>query len=141
MNGLRHLDLDEVIDRASAALSRTSRRAFRLEDIQSLSKPNRRNLIVRAVAHDNAGTRQPVIVKATRCSTYDPVAEKALEESGLVREWVATAYISTAAPGRDHGAALLAGDVEGGILVFEDLGEHLATLVDPLMRGSAEEAE
>jgi hypothetical protein len=141
MNELSPLELHEVIDRASAALSRASGRVFRLEEFQSLSSPDRRNLIARALARDDTDTMRPVIVKATRSSSYDPAAEKALETSGLVREWVATAYISAAAPGRDHGAALLAGDVEAGILVFEDLGEHLASLVDPLMSGSAEEAE
>jgi hypothetical protein len=141
MNELRAIELDEVIDRACAALSRVSGRAFRIERVQSLSQPDRRNLIARAVAHDDAGRVQPVIVKATRSSSYDPTTEKALEASGLVREWVATAYISAVAPGRAHGAALLAGDVEAGILVFEDLGEGLASLVHPLLQGSADEAE
>jgi hypothetical protein len=79
-------------------------------------------------------------VKAT-LSVYDPVAENALQASGLVREWVATACIAQAAPGCDHGAALLAGDVAAGILVFEDLGKDLGLLVQPLLRGTAEEAE
>jgi hypothetical protein len=35
----------------------------------------------------------------------------------------------------------LAGDVEAGILVFEDLGAGLRSLVDPLLRGTAEDAE
>jgi hypothetical protein len=64
-----------------------------------------------------------------------------LETSGLAREWVATAYLSARAAGRQHGCALLAGDVEAGIVVFEDLGADLGSLVDPLLRGTAEDAE
>jgi hypothetical protein len=54
---------------------------------------------------------------------------------------VAAAYIAAQAPGRGHGATLLAGDVARGIVIFEDLGTGLTSLVDPLLKGTAEEAE
>ncbi len=141
MSELLPLDLQKVIGLAAEALSRVSGRGCRLEQVQLLSKPERRNLVARAVACDADGKPQRVIVKATRSSGYNPAAENALSESGLVREWVATAHLSTTAPHRDHGAVLLAGDVGRGILVFEDLGENLPSLVDPLLHASANEAE
>jgi hypothetical protein len=141
MDDLRSLDLGEVILRAAAALSQASARAIRLEQVQPVSKPARRNLIVRCVAVDQDGKARPMIVKATRSRDYDPTADNALQASGLVREWVATALVSARGAGRDHGSALLAGDVGAGVLVFEDLGAGLASLVDPLLRGTAEDAE
>jgi hypothetical protein len=36
---------------------------------------------------------------------------------------------------------LLAGDIASGILIFEDLGADLASLVDPLLKGTVAEAE
>jgi hypothetical protein len=132
VSGLRSLDLDDVLARAAAALSRESGRRTWLDEVRPLSDEERRNLIVRATARDSDGNAKPVIVKATRAADYDPTAEDALRASGLVREWVATAHI---------GDKLLAGDVETGILVLRDLGQGLQSLVDPLRHGTAQEAE
>jgi len=138
---MRSLDQDDVVRRAAAALSHATGRETRLEEVHLLSNPERRNLVVRAVAHGNDGKAIPVVVKATRSSSYDPTAEETLQTSGLVREWVATAYVAQTAPGSHHGATLLAGDVAAGILVFEDLGQELRSMVHPLLRGTAKEAE
>src|SRR5215831_1521979 len=62
-----------------------------------------------------------------------------LQASGLAKELVACALLATRGSG--HGSALLAGDVASGIMVFEDLGARLTSLVDPLLQGTAEEAE
>jgi hypothetical protein len=43
--------------------------------------------------------------------------------------------------GRGHGAALLAGDVSRCFLIFEDLGTDLSSFVEPLLKGTADEAE
>jgi hypothetical protein len=141
MSELRSLDVGDVIVRAASALSRASGRPTGIEQVRLLSKPDRRNLIARGVAVDDDGKARPVIVKATRSPGYDPAAANALATSGLVREWVATALISARARGREHGSAFLAGDVEAGILVFEDLGAGLGSLVDRLLYGTAEDAE
>ena len=119
---------DAVVARAAAALSRKRGRAISLTELQTVSKEDRRNLIIRAIACDSDGTATPVIIKATRSSDYSPAAE----DSGLIREWVATQYI---------GDMLLAGDVDAGILVMKDLGRDLPSLVHPLLRGTAAEAE
>jgi hypothetical protein len=80
-------------------------------------------------------------VKATRSPTYNPTAANVLQASGLAKEWVACAVLAGRTPGRGHGAALLAGNVAEGVMVFEDLGQHLPSLVDPLLKGTAAEAE
>jgi hypothetical protein len=140
MDQLRVTDVADIGARAAAALSGASGRPVRLGELAPISNERRRNFIARARAVDDDGRARSVIVKMTRLPSYDPAAADALASSGLVREWVATATIAARAPGRRHGAALLAGDVERGLLLFEDLGES-GSLVGPLLEGSAAEAE
>jgi Phosphotransferase enzyme family len=140
MNHLRTIDVSEIVAQAASALSSATGRVVTIDRMQPLSNEDRRNFVGRAQAIDDDGRVRSVLVKATRSQDYDPAAENALA-SGLVREWVAAAWIAARAPGRGHGAALLAGDIRRGLLVFEDLGTDLSSLVDPLLKGTAEEAE
>lgn len=141
MDELQIVDVQDVTARASSALSGVSGCMVRLDEVEPLGNDRRRNFVARARATYDDGRVRSVIVKATRSHSYDPAADNALEASGLVREWAATAYILARAPGRGHGAALLVGDVSRGLLVFEDLGANLGSLVDPLLKGTAAEAE
>ena len=130
-----------MLAQAGEALSKASGDMLKLDDAVVLSHDSRRNFIARAVVRYANGHARPVIVKATRSSAYDPAAANVLQASGLAKEWVACALLASLAPSRGHGATLLAGDVTNGIMVFEDLGSHLASLVDPLLKGTAQEAE
>jgi hypothetical protein len=141
MNQLRTVDVQEIMARAGKALSKASGGTVVLGQMEVLSNDHRRNFIARAAAGHTDGSTRSVIVKATRSPSYDPTHENVLQASGLVKEWVACAFLAARAPGRGHGSALLAGDVAGGIMVFEDLGADLASLVDPLLKGTAQEAE
>jgi hypothetical protein len=141
MNNLRIVDVEEISALAASALSSVSGGMVKIEEMKPLSNEERRNFVGRARAIDENGRIRSIIVKATRSPSYDPAAADALENSGLVREWVAAAYIAARAPGRGHGSAFLSGDVSCGLVIFEDLGTDLASLVDPLLRGTAEEAE
>jgi hypothetical protein len=141
MNELHTVDVQEISARAAAALCKVWGRAIRLNEVQPLSTPGRRNFIARALAIDDRGNARPIVVKTTRARDYDPAAEKVIENSGLAREWVATALVSSRAPGRRHGSNLLAGDLVTGTLVFEDLGAGLTSLVDAFLQGTAQAAE
>jgi hypothetical protein len=141
MSQLRAGDVQEVLAAAGEALSKASSDMLTLDDAEVLSNDSRRNFIARAVARYADGRARPVIVKATRSRAYDPAAADLLQASGLAKEWVACAFLASRAPGCGHGAALLAGDVTNGIMVFEDLGAHLTPLVDPLLKGTAQDAE
>jgi hypothetical protein len=140
MDELRAIDLDDLAGRAEAALCAAGS-VVRLGDVQLVSNEHRRNIIARARATHDDDRMRSIIIKATRSPHYDPAAEDALETLGLVREWAATAYLAARVPGRGHGSPLLAGDVARGLLVFEDLGADLPSLVDPLLKGTAQEAE
>src|SRR5215510_11323501 len=141
MSEPRTVDVEEIIGRAGEALCKAFGDTVVLGEMEVLSNDARRNFIARAAARYSDGSARSVIVKATRSPSYDPVAENVLQASGLAKEWVACAFLAARAPGRGHGSALLAGDVANGIMVFEDLGTHLTSLVDPLLKGTAQEAE
>ena len=141
MSQLRTVDVQEIIARAGEALSKASGGTVVLGELEVLSNDDRRNFIARAAARYSGGSARSVIVKATRSPSYDPKDENVLQASGLAKEWVACSFLAARAPGRGHGSALLAGDVAEGIMVFEDLGANLISLVDPLLKGTAQEAE
>jgi hypothetical protein len=141
MSKLRTVNVPDTVERAASALSNAFGGTVTLENIRPLSSDNRRNFIARCDAIDGDGRRRSVIVKATRSPTYDPADADVLRTSGLAREWVAAACIGAHAPARGHGGALLAGERLQGILVFEDLGAGLGSLVDPLLGRSAQAAE
>jgi hypothetical protein len=141
MSQLRTVDVQEIIARAGEALSKASGGMVVLGELEVLSNDHRRNFIARAAARYSGGSARSVIVKATRSPSYDPMDENVLQASGLAKEWVACSFLAARAPGRGHGSALLAGDVAGGIMVFEDLGANLISMVDPLLKGTAQEAE
>jgi len=141
MADLKSIDVDDIVACAAAALARASGRTVALSDVQTVSGEERRNFIARARATYDDGDARSVIVKMTRAPSYDAADDKALASSGLVREWTATAYIAAHAPGRGHGAALLAGDVARGLVVFADLGADLRSLDRVLLEGTAAEAE
>lgn len=96
---------------------------------------NRRNLILRATTSGRGIVPRSVIVKATRRRDFDGDAVNALQ-SGFVLEWTALTLLA----GR-HGPAFLAGDVERGVIVIQDLGAEFGNLVDPLLHGPADRAE
>jgi hypothetical protein len=141
MNDLRDLNQKDVVTAAQAALTRAMGGNLRIDGIETLSGEDRRNLILRGKAVHDSGEVRAIIIKATRSASYDPRSETAFRDSGLVKEWVATAFLAARAPGRGHGAALLAGDEAQGILIFEDLGAGLDSLAQPLLHGTPEEAE
>jgi Ser/Thr protein kinase RdoA (MazF antagonist) len=126
---LLHMNVEQ--QRAIAAAERALE--VPLHHVTALSADDRRNLILRASTPSRS-----VIIKATRDKDYRPQAAEAFE-AGLVKEWVATAFLSRHAPG--NAPAFFGGDAEFGLIVLEDVGESLGSLVGPLLGGSAGAAE
>ncbi len=104
-----------------------------LSEVTALSDGERRNLILRA-----STPARSIIIKATRTKDYDASSAEAFE-LGLVKEWVATAFLSRHAPG--NAPAFLGGNAETGLIVFEDLGAGIGSLVSPLLDGPSDVAE
>lgn len=136
MTQYRAFTAEDATQAAAAALFQRSGEPVTIGNVQNLGGEERRNLIVRATATAPDGSLTGIIIKATRAAPYDPAAENIYEKSGLIREWAATTLLAA----QGH-AALLAADLTNGVLVFADYGEHLTSLVQPLLHGTAAEAE
>lgn len=125
---------------AATVLSQRWRAPVSLGSITALGDADRRNLVLRALASRDRASPQSIIVKATRDAAFDPRAADLFEASGLAKEWAATAFLTEHAPTGRHSPAFLGGSVARGVLVFEDLGSGLGTLVDPLLKGPPDKA-
>jgi hypothetical protein len=136
---LKH-EQKRVTECAAAALSRSWQASVLLADVTALSDENRRNIILRATALRDGAPPRSVIVKATRAAGFDALAANAFAESGLVKEWTAAAFLAGRAPNGGHCPDFLAGDAAQGLVVFEDLGAGLDSLVGPLLDGPAARA-
>lgn len=141
MSGYRRFDADDAMRAAQAALSLAAGHAVTVGQAQALGDAMRRNLVLRASAVSPDGAARPIIVKASRAPGYDAAAPDAFEAPGLLKEWAAVALLGRDPRRAGIGPALLAADMEQGVLVLEDLGEGLASLVRPLLEGAAAEAE
>ena len=130
----RALSEADVIAAAAAAIGRDTKVTL----VESLGDEERRYFVLRAKAIDAAGERA-IFIKATKYE-YDPASAR-IFTSGLVRDWAAAALLAERAPDRGHYAGLIASDMDLGVLVFEDLGADLGTLVDPLLGNVTAEAE
>jgi phosphotransferase family enzyme len=137
----RSFTVDDAVKAAKAALSWSVGKKVAIGSVRELSGDQRRNLILRALAVGDNGSAKPIIIKATRAADYDAAAVDAYERFGLVKEWAAATLLAGQARRRGRQAAFLAGDAVQGVLVFEDFGEDLQSLVNPLLHGSASEAE
>ena len=129
-----------IAECATAALSRSWQTSVFLADVTALSDENRRNLILRATALRDGTPPRSVIIKATRAAGFDAMAANAFSEWGLVKEWTAAVFLADRAPNGAHCPDFLAGDAARGLVVFEDLGADLGSLVGPLLNGPASRA-
>src|SRR5262245_32694412 len=131
---------EQVVECAAAALSRWWRTPVILTDVAAISDGDRRNIILRATASCAAMPSRSVIIKAQRTAGFDSGTPNAFGESGLVREWTACAFLASHSPQADHCPNFLAGDAARGVVVFDDLGADLTSLVGPLLDGPATRA-
>jgi len=141
MADYRSFTADDAVRAAEAALSRPGGRPIAIDQVRDLGGDERRNLILRASAVDQGGIATPIIIKATRAAGYDAADETVYETGGLAREWAAATLLAGQAARSGQHGALLASDVTQGVLVFRDCGEDVASLVHPLLHGTADAAE
>jgi hypothetical protein len=134
----RDFTTDDAVSFAAASLSRVASEPVAIKDIRDLGGEQRRNLIVRAVAHSSSGDRRNIVIKATRAADYDARSADVIARGGIAREWAAACVLGQ--PGTSS-ATCLAGDTAAGVMVFADLGADAPWLATPLLDGSAAEAE
>lgn len=121
---------------AVAARSLTKRfgSAVELIDPIGISEPTRRNLLIRASTTGEQGDLPAsVIVKRALEAGYAPADPDYFVTRRLLNDWVGPRLLSELAPGEGHAPRWLAGDLETGTIVLEDLGADCPSLVGPLL--------
>jgi Phosphotransferase enzyme family len=141
MTDFRPFTAGDAARTAAAALSREIREPVVIDEVSDLGGDGRRNLILRASARTTGGIGRSIIIKATRAAGYDFTREDAFRTYGLVKEWAAATLLARQTTVTPRHGVLLASDIAQGVLVFEDYGTDLEALVQPLLHGSANDAE
>jgi hypothetical protein len=141
MTNFRAFTPEDSVTVASAALSQVSNEPVVITAVRNLGHDTRRNLILRAHALQSGIEPRPIIIKATRAAAYDADATSVYEISGFAKEWAAANYLARHRSGHWFAPKLLAHDLKRGVLVYDDLGDGLTSLVEPLLNGTRPDAE
>ena len=137
----RPFSAEDATAAASAALSRAWGQPVTINMAENLGNETRRNLILRACATSDGIAPRSVIIKATRSASYDRNATDGYATSGFVKEWAAASYLVRYGALQRFTPALIAYDLDRGVLVYDDVGASVPSLVGPLLHGTAAEAE
>ncbi len=127
-----------VFDPLKASVERILRdfheSAVRIANTELLTKPERRNRIWRCTL-DPAGAHMPptVIVKQVAPTGHDPANPDADDIQRFYGDWAGAQFLSQKCK-ELHGPRFFGGDLQAGLIVLEDLGEH-HSLVQPLLEG------
>lgn len=105
---------------------------------QCLTKPERRNTVVR-LRLEGGGMVRSVIVKKIAAAGYQPADPANPETVRFLNDWAGLVFLHAVAPRAGHAPHFIAGDIDAGLIVLEDLGNG-PSLVQALLHGTAEEA-
>jgi hypothetical protein len=141
MNADLAQEQQRAVASAMAALSQAFGTDVALNNVTALSNEKRRNLVLRAAISGAGLVPRTGIIKMTRARDYNPASDNGFEESGLIKEWVATSFLTGQAGSNGHSPNFIAGDATAGLIVLEDLGRDLPSLVSRLLDGPSAVAE
>ncbi|MET0410573.1 MAG: hypothetical protein ABW217_04730, partial [Polyangiaceae bacterium] len=111
--------LERLIEAAAARLSERAEGPVQLRLEQTLSTPERRNVVLRCALDRPLDGRSSVIIKQA-ARGYAPEDASSWDTLRLFNEWAGTAFLSTL-PGEAHAPRFLVGDRALGFVVLEDL--------------------
>ena len=114
--------------------------AVRLGNVQRLSEPRRRNLLLRCGVLEGPLHAPPsVILKRARRRRYDPDDPNSRPAVGLFRDWAGLEFLSSLGSELRACPKFYGGDREAGFFIMEDLGAS-QDLDHVLTCGSTEQA-
>lgn len=120
-----HGEYDELLSNAERVLAQRFGRSLRLTDVQRLSEPRRRNLLLRCRVADGPVNAPPtVILKRARQQRYDPDDPGSRPAAGLFRDWAGLQFLSSLDSEPIVCPRFYGGDRDAGFLLMEDVGGH-----------------
>ena len=109
-------------------------------DLQRLSEPDRRNLILRCTSVPIDNIPSKFIIKKVEGEAYNPEDPSSWDSRRFFNDWVGSQFLSSLGGNANHGPHFYGGSREFGFIVLEDMGEH-RSLVEPLLHEDAGSAE
>ena len=129
-----------MIGRAQLLLGQRWAVPVRLGEVQQISEPRRRNLLLRCTVEDGpADGPMSVILKRARQRRYDPDDPKSRPAVGLFRDWAGLEFLSSLGTHQLASPKFYGGDRAAGFFLMEDLGGS-QDLDHVLTYGSASQA-
>ena len=129
-----------LISAAEHMLSDVFGRQIRFTNVECLSEPGRRNLILRCFSSPSSGFPSSYIIKKVEAVAYNPDDPDSWDSQRFFSDWIGSQFLSTLGGGADHGPYFYSGNRELGFIILEDLGHH-RSLVEPLLHEDALSAE
>jgi thiamine kinase-like enzyme len=130
----------EVIQCATQLMSSYYQQSIQFSDIDQLSEPDRRNVVLRLHIANPATAIPPTVILKMN-STEKQVFERGESEteidqlSRFAHDWAGIEFLTQV--GNHHGPLFYAGSMEHKFILIEDLGFSHPSLVGPLTRESS----
>ena len=131
-------NLAPLVAAAEQALTRALGRPVRLGEVNTLTDPDRRNVVLRCrnLAGDDPAS---VIIKRVVADDYNPDNTASWDVRRFYSDWAGAEFLSALPGAPDYCPRFYAGDRALGLFILEDLGPH-RSLVQPLLEEDAASA-
>jgi len=135
-------DFTEIILAAEETLSVHSEQPLQIVDVQQISEPGRRNLLLRiTLAPNESSLPQQLIIKQVVTKKYDPDDLASDDTQRFYCDWAGAQFLSELLGDAALSPRFYGGHRGLGFIILEDLGSDHQSLVQPLLEGDATTAE
>jgi hypothetical protein len=133
-------DFSSLASAAERMLSEAFGSSIHFSNIERLSEPERRNLILRCTSMATNSFPSSFIIKKVEADSYQPNDPKSWDTQRFFSDWVGSQFLSSLGNSAHHGPQFYGGSRDTGFIILEDLGPH-RSLVEPLLHEDANSAE
>jgi thiamine kinase-like enzyme len=133
-------DFSSLASVAERMLSEAFGSQIHFTNIERLSEPERRNLILRCSITPTGDFPSRFIIKKVEVKSYQPDDPKSWDTQRFFSDWVGSQFLSSLGNGVSHGPRFYGGNRDAGFIILEDLGPH-RSLVEPLLHEDANSAD
>ncbi|MEM7128374.1 MAG: phosphotransferase [Chloroflexota bacterium] len=133
-------DFLDIVHASERLLSAQCRESIQITDVQQISEPERRNLLLRLTLAPNTSLPTHLIVKQVVATLYNPDALESWDTQRFYCDWLGAQFLSELPNNPNHGPRFFGGHRVQGFIILEDLGSNHQSLVEPLLEGDASTA-
>lgn len=132
-----------LVAAAERLLSRQAGSSIQFTRVVCLDEEeDRRNRLFRCtIENPPAGLPASLIIKQVVAENYQPDDVSAWDTMRFFRDWAGAEFLSRLPGEPGHGPRFYGGDRALGFFILEDLGQDQRSLVEPLLEGTAADAE